>query len=84
MYLCMFGLLKSFAPLNMFYPKIFTLLWIKYFVALSDKCPRSGRVLLSFSQERGSTANINTSPDHPFFVFGQGWSSCDPHQSRDR
>ena len=43
----------------------------KYLFPSSDQCQRSGRVLLSFCQGRGGTVNIHTSPDHPFFVFGQ-------------
>lgn len=39
----------------------------------------SGLLLLSFTVgKRGGGATISTSPDHPFFVYGHGWSSCSP------
>ena len=35
--------------------------------------------LLSFNLGRSSTeVTLSTSPEHPFFVFGQGWASCSP------
>ena len=39
----------------------------------------SGLLLLCFTVgKRGAGATISTSPDHPFFVSGHGWSSCSP------
>ncbi|XP_043925869.1 ataxin-1-like [Protopterus annectens] len=40
---------------------------------------RSGYVSLHFIVgEQQSKVNIDVPPEHPFFVYGQGWSSCNP------
>lgn len=40
---------------------------------------RPGLVALRFAVgERQSKVSIDVPPEHPFFVFGQGWSSCSP------
>ncbi|XP_039525634.1 ataxin-1-like [Pimephales promelas] len=40
---------------------------------------RPGLVALHFNVgEQQSKVTIDVPPEHPFFVFGQGWSSCSP------
>jgi hypothetical protein len=41
---------------------------------------QTGLFLLSFSVGK-SEVTISTSPEHPFFVYGDGWSSCSPSLS---
>ena len=39
----------------------------------------TGMFLLSFSVgKRRAEVTISASPEHPFFVYGHGWSSCSP------
>ena len=46
---------------------------------------QTGLFLLSFSVgKRGTEVTISTSPEHPFFVYGDGWSSCSPSLSMTR
>eukprot|EP00091_Calanus_sinicus_P008745 TRINITY_DN20948_c0_g1_i1.p1 TRINITY_DN20948_c0_g1~~TRINITY_DN20948_c0_g1_i1.p1 ORF type:complete len:172 (-),score=47.02 TRINITY_DN20948_c0_g1_i1:264-779(-) len=46
---------------------------------------QTGLILLSFSVgKRGEEVTISTSPEHPFFVHGHGWSSCSPSLSMAR
>uniref|UniRef100_A0A8B9GDU4 AXH domain-containing protein n=1 Tax=Amazona collaria TaxID=241587 RepID=A0A8B9GDU4_9PSIT len=41
-----------------------------------------GLVTLHFMVgEQQSKVSIDVSPEHPFFVYGQGWSSCSPGQT---
>ncbi|XP_026124145.1 ataxin-1-like [Carassius auratus] len=43
---------------------------------------RPGLVALHFNVgEQQSKVTIDVPPEHPFFVFGQGWSSCSPEQT---
>ncbi|XP_030621604.1 ataxin-1-like [Chanos chanos] len=43
---------------------------------------RPGLVALHFTVgEQQSKVTIDVPPEHPFFVFGQGWSSCSPERS---
>ncbi|XP_076143410.1 ataxin-1-like [Alosa pseudoharengus] len=43
---------------------------------------RPGLVALHFSVgEQQSKVTIDVPPEHPFFVFGQGWSSCSPERT---
>ncbi|KAJ0002101.1 hypothetical protein NQD34_001897 [Periophthalmus magnuspinnatus] len=43
---------------------------------------RSGLVSLHFTVgEQQSKVTIDVPPEHPFFVFGQGWSSCSPERT---
>ncbi|XP_056134067.1 ataxin-1-like [Lampris incognitus] len=43
---------------------------------------RSGLVALHFTVgEQQSKVTIDVPPEHPFFVFGQGWSSCSPERT---
>lgn len=43
---------------------------------------RPGLVALRFAVgERQSKVSIDVPPEHPFFVFGQGWSSCSPERT---
>ncbi|KAL4613558.1 ataxin-1-like [Arapaima gigas] len=43
---------------------------------------RPGLVSLHFSVgEQQSRVTIDVPPEHPFFVFGQGWSSCSPERT---
>ncbi|XP_062868815.1 ataxin-1-like isoform X2 [Trichomycterus rosablanca] len=43
---------------------------------------RPGLVALRFAVgERQSKVSIDVPPEHPFFVFGQGWSSCSPEHT---
>ena len=50
----------------------------------------TGNVMLSFSHGDGGVgvdgdiALVSADRDHPFFVSGQGWSSCSPSSSLDR
>ena len=62
--------------------------WVLFVNWLSEHCPGTGSVLLSFLQrqeERCETCvEISADIDHPFFVSGHGWSSCSPSSSLDR
>lgn len=43
---------------------------------------RPGLVSLQFTVgEQQSKVTIDVPPEHPFFVFGQGWSSCNPERT---
>ncbi|KAM3876648.1 ataxin-1-like [Diretmus argenteus] len=43
---------------------------------------RPGLVALHFTVgEQQSKVTIDVPPEHPFFVFGQGWSSCSPEHT---
>ncbi|XP_068175654.1 ataxin-1-like [Antennarius striatus] len=43
---------------------------------------RPGLVTLHFTVgEQQSKVAIDVPPEHPFFVFGQGWSSCSPERT---
>ncbi|XP_044052805.1 ataxin-1-like [Siniperca chuatsi] len=43
---------------------------------------RPGLVSLHFTVgEQQSKVTIDVPPEHPFFVFGQGWSSCSPERT---
>lgn len=43
---------------------------------------RSGLMSLHFTVgEQQSKVTIDVPPEHPFFVFGQGWSSCSPERT---
>ncbi|XP_051510455.1 ataxin-1-like [Myxocyprinus asiaticus] len=43
---------------------------------------RPGLVALHFNVgEQQSKVTIDVPPEHPFFVFGQGWSSCSPERT---
>ncbi|XP_034418417.1 ataxin-1-like [Cyclopterus lumpus] len=43
---------------------------------------RPGLVSLHFTVgEQQSKVTIDVPPEHPFFVFGQGWSSCNPERT---
>lgn len=43
---------------------------------------RPGLVALQFTVgEQQSRVTIDVPPEHPFFVFGQGWSSCSPERT---
>lgn len=43
---------------------------------------RPGLVSLQFTVgEQQSKVTIDVPPEHPFFVFGQGWSSCSPERT---
>uniref|UniRef100_A0AAY5ELY1 AXH domain-containing protein n=1 Tax=Electrophorus electricus TaxID=8005 RepID=A0AAY5ELY1_ELEEL len=43
---------------------------------------RPGLVALHFTVgEQQSRVTIDVPPEHPFFVFGQGWSSCSPERT---
>ncbi|XP_026071743.1 ataxin-1-like [Carassius auratus] len=43
---------------------------------------RRGLVALHFNVgEQQSKVTIDVPPEHPFFVFGQGWSSCSPERT---
>uniref|UniRef100_A0A671LVI1 AXH domain-containing protein n=1 Tax=Sinocyclocheilus anshuiensis TaxID=1608454 RepID=A0A671LVI1_9TELE len=43
---------------------------------------RLGLVALHFNVgEQQSKVTIDVPPEHPFFVFGQGWSSCSPERT---
>ncbi|XP_028297949.1 ataxin-1-like [Gouania willdenowi] len=43
---------------------------------------RPGLVSLHFTVgEQQSKVTIDVPPEHPFFVFGQGWSSCSPEHT---
>uniref|UniRef100_A0A8C2JVD0 Ataxin-1-like n=1 Tax=Cyprinus carpio TaxID=7962 RepID=A0A8C2JVD0_CYPCA len=43
---------------------------------------RPGLVALYFNVgEQQSKVTIDVPPEHPFFVFGQGWSSCSPERT---
>uniref|UniRef100_W5MA31 Ataxin 1 like n=1 Tax=Lepisosteus oculatus TaxID=7918 RepID=W5MA31_LEPOC len=43
---------------------------------------RPGLVSLHFTVgEQQSKVTIDVPPEHPFFVFGQGWSSCSPDRT---
>ncbi|KAK7913100.1 hypothetical protein WMY93_013311 [Mugilogobius chulae] len=43
---------------------------------------RQGLVSLHFTVgEQQSKVTIDVPPEHPFFVFGQGWSSCSPERT---
>lgn len=43
---------------------------------------RPGLVALHFNVgEQQSKVTIDVPPEHPFFVFGQGWSSCNPERT---
>ena len=54
-------------------------------IDVADCSSQSDRVVLTFSEEEGGgTVSVSASADHPFFVFGQGWSSPHPPASRDR
>lgn len=44
------------------------------------KGPKSVLVTLSYDINRPSI-DIEVSPEHPFFVYGQGWASCSPEIS---
>ena len=57
----------------------------------AEHCSDSGGFVLSFSSETGAAAGagaglaeVAAEGDHPFFVSGQGWSSCSPASSLDR
>ncbi|KAJ8339958.1 hypothetical protein SKAU_G00345910 [Synaphobranchus kaupii] len=46
------------------------------------KSQRPGLVALYFTVgEQQSKVAIDVPPEHPFFVFGQGWSSCSPDRT---
>ncbi|XP_078063156.1 ataxin-1-like [Mustelus asterias] len=43
---------------------------------------RPGYVTLHFSVGEPQTkVSVEVTPEHPFFVFGQGWSSCNPDRT---
>ena len=43
---------------------------------------RAGLVALHFTVgEQQNKVTIDVPPEHPFFVFGQGWSSCNPERT---
>ncbi|CAL8364675.1 unnamed protein product [Gadus morhua 'NCC'] len=43
---------------------------------------KAGLVALHFTVgEQQSKVTIDVPPEHPFFVFGQGWSSCTPERT---
>lgn len=43
---------------------------------------RAGLMSLHFTVgEQQSKVTIDVPPEHPFFVFGQGWSSCNPDRT---
>ena len=44
-----------------------------------EKIQTTGLFLLSFSVGKNrAEVTISASPEHPFFVYGHGWSSCAP------
>ena len=57
-------------------------------VGVSAENSNTGSVMLSFSHGSGGVdgdvALVSADRDHPFFVSGQGWSSCSPSSSLDR
>ena len=45
----------------------------------------TGLFLISFSVGKNTAeVTIYASPEHPFFVYGHGWSSCSPPLTMDR
>ena len=58
-------------------------------ILIPEHCPVSGEFVLSFSNEAeapeaSSGSAVSAEKDRPFFVSGQGWSSCSPASSLDR
>lgn len=51
-------------------------------VDIRPSSQKPGLVALRFAVgERQSKVSIDVPPEHPFFVFGQGWSSCSPERT---
>ncbi|XP_036391678.1 LOW QUALITY PROTEIN: ataxin-1-like [Megalops cyprinoides] len=51
-------------------------------VEVHESQQRPGLVALHFTVgEQQSKVTIDVPPEHPFFVFGQGWSSCSPDRT---
>lgn len=51
-------------------------------VDIRTSSQRPGLVALRFAVgECQSKVSIDVPPEHPFFVFGQGWSSCSPERT---
>ncbi|XP_055504968.1 LOW QUALITY PROTEIN: ataxin-1-like [Leucoraja erinacea] len=47
-----------------------------------EESQRAGYVILHFSVgEHKAKVSVEVPPEHPFFVFGQGWSSCNPDRT---
>ncbi|KAK9392578.1 ataxin-1-like [Crotalus adamanteus] len=47
-----------------------------------QESPWQGFVMLHFVVgEQQSKVSIDVPPEHPFFVYGQGWSSCSPERT---
>ncbi|XP_013912847.1 PREDICTED: ataxin-1-like [Thamnophis sirtalis] len=47
-----------------------------------QESPWQGFVMLHFVVgEQQSKVTIDVPPEHPFFVYGQGWSSCNPERT---
>ncbi|XP_069757360.1 ataxin-1-like [Narcine bancroftii] len=47
-----------------------------------EESQRAGYITLHFSVgEPKSKVSVEVPPEHPFFVFGQGWSSCNPQRT---
>ena len=63
--------------------------FLRFTILFPEHCPGTGEFILSFSTEAGAAAGgsdaaVSAEKDHPFFVSGQGWSSCSPASSLDR
>ncbi|XP_073834485.1 ataxin 1 [Musca autumnalis] len=44
--------------------------------------PQQSTAVITFSYDRNrSKVDMEVSVDHPFFVYGQGWASCNPEMS---
>ena len=50
---------------------------------LEDKGQKSALVTFSVGPKKASFT-VETPGEHPFFVYGQGWSSCNPNRSLSR
>ncbi|XP_021343823.1 ataxin-1-like isoform X2 [Mizuhopecten yessoensis] len=53
-------------------------------VRMEEKCDRSTVVLGFVVGEHRVQVTVEATVEHPFFVFGQGWSSCDPDKTLER
>jgi len=50
-----------------------------------QKGGKQGTMLLTFSiGDRGMEVSVETAVEHPFYVFGRGWSSCSPELTQRR
>ncbi|KAL0279148.1 UNVERIFIED_CONTAM: hypothetical protein PYX00_000762 [Menopon gallinae] len=66
------------------------------FVSSAENCPafrldpstvvrieerEGGTVLLTVSYGEQKTIELESTPEHPYFVYGQGWASCSPERT---